>query len=756
VRTPLSIPFALRSAAVLAALLAAWGPRMPGSEVARHVVLVDVSASSDTAALWQSLVPAESDVADATVLTFGDGVVAVDGGEVLAPDRWRRAVSRGPTASGTASDLAAALRAAAELGDGASPLDVTVAGDGSTTSTSHELERAAQVLRRAGCVRLRFVTTPPRELGPRVTAVRGPGRVRRGSAFGVVVDGFADPGGGRLELLRDGAVAAARDVPEGPFRTVFPQQAGELGERIYGARLTGEADRPGPRAHVLVAERGRGLLLSDGEPGPALDAAVGVALDRFAGDARDLVREGSSRDVVVVDGPLAPHLQQVLADGARDGWGVLLLGGPGSVVDSGGALADVAPLRAAPPDDPGAFLYVAIDGSGSMAERWPGGERTRDDVVRAAVAAMTVELPQDVTVALRRFDDRLRPVGAPPWTGRPASDGAAIRAAIDGWGEPGGGTALAPVLDEAAQLAAARGERARRALVFTDGRFADDAADVAAAIRRLAGAGCELAIVVDGTEALARVEAAVAAAAVRPSPHVVHVGHASTLTTAFRRVAAPRPGAVLRDPIVALTAAGAEVPGLAAPETVASMARRWPAADAVVWVRTEDGAPLAAVRRHGEGRIAAIATRPVDPSRMADGEKARALLGALRAWAQRRPDGDVRVQRDGDRLLVRASGVAPTHAEVRVASSVVRLPLRTAEGGLLEATLPAGVDGGLVRLLAEGAEIWGAGLDRPAVPEIDRGWQRSPSSSSWLRMRRRRGAGQVDRGSSRSSGLGRR
>ncbi len=723
-------PFVLRSLAALSALAAAWGPALPVGQATTRVVLVDVSAGCDIDGVSLAGLADGISGGDALVLaTFGDGVAAGRTGGAAA---WRvRFASPGlppdvPRAPSTATDVAAALRLAARqsaasgargAGTGAS-LEVVVVGDGRSTSTAADLVAAAADLRRAGWSELTFVTAPRRELGSYVRGVRGPGRARRGEAFGILVEGVA-VAPTRLRLLRDAITIATRDVPGRPFRIDFPDVAVSPGEHVYEARIEGaaaELDERPARAHVVVAEPGRALLLSDAGAGPALVTAIGAGVDRVPLAVADLAAELVTHEVVVVDGTPPPATQRVIAAWVRRGGGVLLFGGRRGVVRLGGPLAAAAPLRAAPPDDPGVFLYVALDGSGSMAQPFPGASATRDEIVRAAASAVLGERPPEVTVALRRFNDRLLPEGAAPWSGRPARDVDALHAALAALPPPAGGTMLAPVLREAAALAATRPERVRQALVFSDGRFADDPADVAAAARAVLAAGCRLTVVVDGAPGRDALIPALDSLDV----DVVLVDDAAALARALRAAAARRGGEPLRDVALRVTESGRSVPGLATPALASAVARRWPASAAAVWVETVGGAPVAAVRRHGEGRVAALALGSADAAFFGDADAARACVAALRAFVERRSTTEVRVVRDGDVLLVRAAGEPPLQAEVPDgAAGTVRVALVPAPGGLLAAQLPPGATGGVVRLLGGGgADMLSAGLDQPAAPEL--------------------------------------
>jgi len=713
VRTHCSAPVALRLAAVVMAVVAAWGPRVGGVDGVRRVVLMDTSASADCSDV--SLVGLVADLGDddeVCVVRFADGAAA---GSCTAPIRIVETIARDMLALGwDASDLAAGLRHAATLAPGASRrFELVVVTDGYVTSAQDELAAAALVLRDAGCTSLSVHDVPTRDLTPRVSALRGPGWARSGQVFSLLADGDAGSLGGRLQLVRDGQVVDARDVPAGPFRVHFPVRLERVGTSVHETRFDQGARRPPPRSHVVVADPRAALVLVSG----ALGFSDGAALVEALGSAATVATRGDgsleaalpAHDLVVVVGA-APSARErrLLAEWAAAGGGLLLLGDV--------EWATVSPLRSAPPDDEGVFLYVALDGSGSMGERWSGRDgRTRDAVVRAALRELVSDAGDDVTLALRRFNDRLLPDGEGPWVGRPRSAGdGGFQGALDRLPPPAGGTLLSPVLREAARLTAGRSERARRVLVFTDGRVGDDDAALVRAVRLLSEQDCGLTLVVDdevGRDALASTLSATDA-------EIVFIEDSARLTDALRAAAArARPSRdLLRDVPLRAGPAASGVPGLEFPDRESVVARRWAAPDAGVLVETDDGVPVAALRRHGLGRVAALAVIPgTGWPRSGD----RAWLSGLRGAVEGTAAGELRIERDGDRLVVKSVGGArPVYVTLGSGAAATRVLLRPAGDGLLAADLPVGDSAELAQLLDhDGRLIRAVGFDRPAAPE---------------------------------------
>jgi hypothetical protein len=154
------------------------------------------------------------------------------------------------------------------------------------------------------------------------------------------------------------------------------------------------------------------------------------------------------------------------------------------------------------------------------------------------------------------------------------------------------------------------------------------------------------------------------------------------------------------------------------PDSAARMNAAWTSDDARKLVVTEQGAPVAAIRREGLGAVAALATRPGDPDWLAPGEQTSRLVASLLRAVARKASGRVRVERSGPtRVLVRYDapdgGETPTAVDARRGA---KAPLVPADAGLLAADVPQDAEW-LDLVAADGRVVATAGLDSPAPAE---------------------------------------
>ncbi len=728
-RTSLGRPSAaltLRVAALLCGVVAAWGPRLAAPRPAHRVVVVDVSASA---------LPANDVLRTAALgLGRGDRLSAVlfargarlpEGARALDPEAWRRACD---TADGTwprpapdASDLAAGLRAAAALvaADAESAAcEVLLLSDLRATSSASDVTAAAAELRASGCTACAVHALPSRALEPYVAALRGPGRARRGDTFVLAATGAAGAGGARVQLLRDDRAIDARDVPPGPFHVAFEVRAEQAGELVHEVRAGAVSARA---RTVVVDDRAAALVVADGPLRAPLAAALADMHVAAVTHADEFASQLAASDVVVLDGVAAARLgadaDSRLADAVARGLGLVVLGGPDGFARGGwaGTAVDRAsPLRSTAPDAPAPFLYLALDGSASVAEAWPGGAGTRDAAARDAARALVAALPADVDLALRRFADRLLPDGRPAWRA-PLADRAAARAAIDALPAPAGGTALLPVLAEAARLAATRGDGARHCLVLTDGRTGEDAAALAERVAALVRSGCGVTLLLDDVDGQRRLGPDWERAGAR----VVLVTDAAALGAHFVEAAARGLSGedALSDVELRPVGGAAPPPAHALPARAARVQRTHPADDADALLATTDGVVVAAVRRHGAGRVAALATRPGDAAWLADDAATRELVASLAGWARAPGGPGAALECHDERVVVRASrGSAPAAVAFDGGPPVALVP---ASGGTWTARFPAGEPRPehATVLDAGGVALGVFGVDRPAPPE---------------------------------------
>jgi hypothetical protein len=644
--------------------------------------------------------------------------------------------------------LAAALRLAAGLepagGGRAERREIVLVTDGRATDAAESLQDAALALRRAGCVAFEIRRVETVGLPSRATEVRGPGRVVAGAPFSLEVRGIAHEAGATVRLLREARPVEERRIPApGPFRVTFARIEDSPGTVRYRAVATASPALPAPATRVVVGEPGTALVLGAGPARPQLVATL-------AGRARwlDVVADPGTLDdrllghgAVVVDGvpdaTLGVAAVQRLERWVAGGGGLLLLGGPGGFGAGGWAgrpIDTLAPLRSRPPEDEALLLYLAIDGSGSMAHAWPGAEGApgslpRDAVVRSAAEALVRGAASDTVLTLRRFAGTLLPPGSPAIPVRMDADGreSAIRA-LRAFEPPAGATALLPPLEEARALFAARPGGRRRVVLLSDARTEEPLDALTEAVGRLPPGG--LTLVLPGPDDPespgARVRAALRAAGVA----VLDAAREDDLVGVLRgveeraRVDHPIAGAArLR------RAAGASgwLGATRLPPGVARRNRAWAAPDAVRLVETEEGDAVAALRRHGLGRVAALATRPGDAAWLT-GDPAEDLVKALVAAVERPWRSAVRVEFAQGELHVTASGggsqARPAAVEiVRPDGAALRAPLRPGVHGVLTADVSRALPerDAVVRVLdAAGAAVATLGLDAPAPAEYRR------------------------------------
>ncbi len=677
-------------------------------------------------------------------IAFADGArTIVEPGDA---DAWLEVWATDPAdrfPAGSASDLASGLARAAALARTARTagraVEIVVMSDARVTGNGEERLDAAARLRAAGCVELEVRIVASRSPPSAITALLGPGRVARGSAFTLLVEGRAtEPS--VLEIVSGGRVVGTRAVPAGAIRETVRLSAADEGFVAYEARLRGAvliragSIRAGPigaSTHVVVTEPGSVLVVSTDGPRSELQRIASVPLEWIDPVASaTLAARVAGQDALILDGvaagSLSPAARSALRRAVRGGAGLLVLGGPdgfGAGGWAGDPLDDAGffPLRARPPGDAGLLLYVALDGSGSMVDPWPGSSRSRDEVVRAAMRALVAQAGADTSLALRRFAHGLVPPGRRPTTitldatgRRAAADG------VDGLPAPSGGTALLPVFDEALRFTRDSGVARRHALVFTDGRTAETADELRAAASALLESGCGLTVVSPSDRGSETLRAALADTGARS----IRVDDAAALAEAFRATAA---SARVDEPFVdgpslfAEPGAEEQVPGFDVPSRAVRVNRVFAAPDARVLARTADSAPVAAVRREGLAWVAAIATRPGDAAFLPRDEATDALVRSLLGLVTRAHAGSARVERGRDGVLrVAASAEVVTARLETPDDEIVEVALLPGPGGVRRSSrhaVPRAATA--VELLdVEGVVVATLGLDVPAPPEL--------------------------------------
>jgi hypothetical protein len=608
--------------------------------------------------------------------------------------------------------------------------EIVLATDGrATDGPDGPRGNVAARLRKRRLASLRVLRRPSVEFPSLVAELRGPGAARAGEPFTLTAVGVAKTDDAVVGLSDATGVLETRRVPgAGPFRLAFTRIEEKAGPATFTARVVGATDAPWSTAHVAVTSPGRALVV-----GAARRAVPG--LDADWRDVRDVRRDASTAfaeyDAVVFDDVRSAELDEsaaALRPFVEHGGGVVLLGGPDSFGAGGWAgreIEKVSPLVARPRDENGTFLYLALDGSGSMAEAWSGapGAATRDGVARNATKALLRAAAEDTTIAARRFSYDLLPPGAAAVSARAGGDGRGrLEDAVDALPAPGGATALLPPMREALSLASSRGEKKKRALILTDGRTPERAEDLHAALVALDAARIGVTFVLPGDAALDDEAHSLKEALVGTKAEVRGATTPEFLADAFRDV---EEKARVDEPVaterrLALAAGAAGIVDVA-PESAARIDRTWLADGARALVVSDKGEPVAAIRRVGLGTATALATRPGDAEWLAAGEKTSRLVASLVRAAMRPASGRVRVERDGEtRILVRYEPPPGGDVAAAVAWADVRAPLVPSGGGLFAADLPVvgrDVPEWIGLVAADGRVLATVGLDTPAPAE---------------------------------------
>lgn len=729
---------AARLAAAVVAMAASIAPKVAVESTEFEILICDASASvggSAAARRGTELVVAADGPPRLARVVFGEGA-AVESGPVArgesTSERARREV--GPHASDLAAGLRAAAALAAQSRDSAGRFEVRILTDRRITGDARERNAAAVALARAGCVRARVEDVPSVELPARVEALAGPGRVSAGSPFALEARGVAREGD-VLRLSRAGVAIEDRTFTgEGPFRVAFARIEEDPGIARFTARIVGGDPRISASSSVVVAAPGRVLCIAPRDTDVATLAALGSAsrLDPDV-DAPTLASALAAHDVVVLlDVRRAEIRSASMASILRfveRGGGLVLVGGPRSFAPggfSGSTLDAASPLRCEPPDSAGAFVYLGLDASGSMATPWDdGADADRDRVVRQAATEFLRDAPPDTVVALRRFAGDLLPVGAAaPVVSLEALGRGAAEEWVASGGAPGGATALVPPLSEALRAVQGRTELRRLVLLFTDGQTEETGVDVRRAAQAILDSGAALTFVHPGEGEGIRQHLAGTAA------RVVAAGDAQELAGLFAAelASARATDAVVADPGAPRTTDAGVSAGFPRGDAermpVLRANRTWPAEDAVVLVSLPS-LPLVAWRTCGAGRVVALATRPAADGWLDDLVGAEELFDRSLAVVTPAPRPGLRVQwSGGGGLLVDpggADGARLHRLEGEDGAGVTRVTvLVPAEGGLLRALDPTalhGVDGTLRVVDRSGAvaAVWG--LDRPAPDE---------------------------------------
>ena len=619
--------FTLRILLLALLLLALWNPRLPWQTAPVDlVVLLDASASVDAEArdrAWRQLAaslrtePAGSRLA---LLRFGTRPVAE-----LPWRTWEDADLQAHLAASapparlavddTDTDLAAALQAGLRLSQPGRDTRLVLVSDGQATRGD---SAAALRLARSADLPVYFLdASAPRVGDSWIADLQAPARLPGGQRLPVTVElTSTTETEGLLQLLLDGEPVAQQAVhlaPHRPTRLTLELLPPAGTAVTLEARLAVTRD-PEPRNNR------RSRIVNLDQATPVLYASRATAAPALAQSLRAggrevrlvapqlLARELEARasglvvldDIAIEDLPESAW-QRLQRQVTQAGTGLLVLGGPHAFAAGGyrhSTLETLLPViaEARAPQPPAALLFV-LDTSGSM-DRQDGGP-SRLALAREAMLETAGRLQAGDAVGL------LEVAAAPrlllPLAVRPDPVAALRRASP---GAPGGGTRLAPALQQAVAVLAAAEQEQRLLVLVTDGNVESFELDaIAAAIER---ANIEVIALAIGSDADA---GALARLTQYNGGRLLRVDRVAELPMLMRRELDQRRALLQTGPF--LPEPGAMLPFL--PD-----ARDWPAlphywvtrerAGATVHLRVQ-GDPLLATHFAGAGRVATLATR---------------------------------------------------------------------------------------------------------------------------------------------------
>lgn len=480
----------MHAATVTLLVLALAGPELAGATRRHLVVLVDRSDSvlppdwtRAYATIATALASLDDDDQFSAVIFGADAVVAsqgrtFDGNALTLPDT-------------SATDIATALRTGGSLAGRNGRL--VLFSDG--YETSGNAVAAAGELRRLG-VALDVVPLGSSERLPEVLieAFDAPAAIRRGSVLNTGVVVRSTRAGRATLVLRNGdETVARRDVAleaAGSTRVALSFQPARTGMHTLVATIEADEDTfagnnearaivsvTGPAQVLFVSQRSASSL-------QALAARVGMSVSRVQpGALAEQVTGLEAYDAVVLENlpaaALSESRQRALAQYVeRRGGGLVAAGGAASFGPGGWIGTPVAallPVEMRPParsDANAQALTLLIDKSGSMAALEHGVRRI-DVAVRAAAPLVDV-FAESGRLSVVAFDAAVTPVVTFGESASPAELLERMRRV-----DAGGGTVVAPALEQAYAALLRLPARSRHVILLSDGQSA--AADLARA-----------------------------------------------------------------------------------------------------------------------------------------------------------------------------------------------------------------------------------------------------------------------------------
>lgn len=419
-----------------------------------------------------------------------------------------------PPADAEATDIEGALRTAAASFPPSGARRLVLLSDG--RENRGRAEDAVAFLRSARIAAFAVPLEPPSGGEASLESLAAPAVLRSGEPHTVTaVVRARSASRARVTLLRDGALFGTMDAALRPGRNVF-SFASELqgtGLHEYEAVLDPAVDtvRENNRFRALVEVRGPPRVLyvhKKGARSPAFTAALGTQgflVEECGPEGIPATLRGlSAYDAVVLDNvpsfSLSFQAMETLESYVRDTGGGLLMSGGDTSFGAGGwygtPLERALPVEmdaASPARLPRLSLVIVTDKSGSMGGQVSGGETKLDVVKSAAVATLDLLNPFD-RVGVLAFDADHE--WAVPLTDAADRDVIATDLARL---QSGGGTDMAPALEEAHAVLAGAASALKHIIVLTDGLTQE--ADHEGIVRRIAADGITVSAVAVGEDA---------------------------------------------------------------------------------------------------------------------------------------------------------------------------------------------------------------------------------------------------------------
>jgi Mg-chelatase subunit ChlD len=340
-----------------------------------------------------------------------------------------------------------------------------------------------------------------------VKSVAAPVDVRVGEPFALSVEIAGAPGThGRLTMSGDGEPAAIRDIevaPDGTASVTFTDQRRRAGVYTYRASIDDRAAEAGTMVSVAGTPQ---VLYAGASGGPVAGVLASSGFQvRLVSPAAlpSSPSELAVYDAIVLDDVPAEQLAQASAQAIaayveQAGGGLLMLGGPHSLDAAGypeGPLGRVLPIDLRPRSGqraPAMGLVVAVDKSGSMADLVSGVAKI--ELARQAVRKVLDAVRPTDAIGVVAFD--AAPVIVSPLTASPDRRRLADRLRSI---SPGGSTAIAPALVQAADWLRRANVTRRHVLLVSDGRTTP--ADAERLRETVTGGGFELSVIAIGADA---------------------------------------------------------------------------------------------------------------------------------------------------------------------------------------------------------------------------------------------------------------